>query len=83
MVTQGFEAGGHPGMFLTDDIATQPGTFALVPQVVDAVKVPVIAAGGIADCQRSMPIRVEEVSGPRQQAAIPSFLTGFFARLQV
>ena len=36
-------------MFLTDDIATQPGTFALVPQVVDAVKVPVIAAGGIAD----------------------------------
>ena len=36
-------------MFLTDDIATQAGTFALVPQVVDAVKVPVIAAGGIAD----------------------------------
>jgi nitronate monooxygenase len=36
-------------MFLTEDIAEQPGTFALVPQVVDAVKVPVIAAGGIAD----------------------------------
>ena len=36
-------------MFLTDNIAQQPGTFALVPQVVDAVKVPVIAAGGIAD----------------------------------
>ena len=36
-------------MFLTDNIAEQPGTFALVPQVVDAVKVPVIAAGGIAD----------------------------------
>ena len=36
-------------MFLTDDIATQTGTFALLPQVVDAVKVPVIAAGGIAD----------------------------------
>ena len=36
-------------MFLTDDIATQAGTFALVPQVVDAVRVPVIAAGGIAD----------------------------------
>ncbi|MDH3452767.1 MAG: nitronate monooxygenase, partial [Gammaproteobacteria bacterium] len=46
---QGNEAGGHRGMFLTDDIATQPGTFALVPQVVDAVSVPVIAAGGIAD----------------------------------
>jgi nitronate monooxygenase len=38
-------------MFLTDDIAEQPGTFALVPQVVDAVKVPVIAAGGIVDAQ--------------------------------
>jgi nitronate monooxygenase len=49
IIAQGYEAGGHRGMFLTDDIATQPGTFALVPQVVDAVKVPVIAAGGIAD----------------------------------
>ena len=49
VIAQGFEAGGHRGMFLTDDIATQAGTFALVPQVVDAVKVPVIAAGGIAD----------------------------------
>ncbi len=49
VVAQGYEAGGHRGMFLTDDIATQAGTFALVPQVVDAVKVPVIAAGGIAD----------------------------------
>jgi nitronate monooxygenase len=49
IVAQGAEAGGHRGMFLTDDIAEQPGTFALVPQVVDAVKVPVIAAGGIAD----------------------------------
>ncbi len=49
VIAQGTEAGGHRGMFLTDDIAEQPGTFALVPQVVDAVKVPVIAAGGIAD----------------------------------
>ena len=49
IIAQGCEAGAHRGMFLTDDIATQPGTFALVPQVVDAVKVPVIAAGGIAD----------------------------------
>ena len=49
IIAQGYEAGGHRGMFLTDDIATQPGTFALVPQVVDAVEVPVIAAGGIAD----------------------------------
>jgi nitronate monooxygenase len=49
IIAQGAEAGGHRGMFLTDDIAEQPGTFALVPQVVDAVKVPVIASGGIAD----------------------------------
>src|SRR6202040_1741642 len=49
IIAQGAEAGGHRGMFLTDNIAEQPGTFALVPQGVDAVKVPVIAAGGIAD----------------------------------
>ena len=49
IIAQGAEAGGHRGMFLTDDISEQPGTFALVPQVVDAVHVPVIAAGGIAD----------------------------------
>ncbi len=49
IIAQGAEAGGHRGMFLTRNIAEQPGTFALVPQVVDAVKVPVIAAGGIAD----------------------------------
>jgi len=49
IIAQGAEAGGHRGMFLTDAIAEQPGTFALVPQVVDAVRVPVIAAGGIAD----------------------------------
>ncbi|MBN9023214.1 MAG: nitronate monooxygenase, partial [Rhizobiales bacterium] len=51
VIAQGVEAGGHRGMFLTDDIATQVGTFALVPQVVDAVRVPVIAAGGIADAR--------------------------------
>jgi nitronate monooxygenase len=49
IIAQGAEAGGHRSMFLTDNIAEQLGTFALVPQVVDAVKVPVIAAGGIAD----------------------------------
>lgn len=49
IIAQGAEAGGHRGMFLTNNIAEQPGTFALVPQVVDAVKVPVVAAGGIAD----------------------------------
>src|SRR5665811_2077623 len=49
IIAQGAEAGGHRGMFLTENIHEQPGTFALVPQVVDAVRVPVIAAGGIAD----------------------------------
>jgi nitronate monooxygenase len=49
VIAQGAEAGGHRGMFLTDRLAEQPGLFALLPQVVDAVKVPVIAAGGIAD----------------------------------
>lgn len=49
VIAQGAEAGGHRGMFLTENIASQPGTMSLVPQVVDAVKVPVIAAGGIAD----------------------------------
>jgi nitronate monooxygenase len=51
IVAQGYEAGGHRGMFLSDDLAAQVGTFALVPQVVDAVKVPVIAAGGSTDAR--------------------------------
>ena len=49
VIAMGFEAGGHRGNFLTRDMSAQVGTFALVPQVVDAVRVPVIAAGGIAD----------------------------------
>jgi nitronate monooxygenase len=51
IIAQGLEAGGHRGMFLSEDLTTQVGTVALVPQVVRAVKVPVIAAGGIADAQ--------------------------------
>lgn len=47
VIAQGLEAGGHRGMFLTADLATQLGTMALVPQVARAVQVPVIAAGGI------------------------------------
>lgn len=49
IIAMGFEAGGHRGSFLTEDMATQVGTMALVPQIVDAVDVPVIAAGGIGD----------------------------------
>ena len=52
-LAQGYEAGGHRGTFLAQSLnsasSSQPGTLALVPQVVDAVKVPVVAAGGIAD----------------------------------
>lgn len=55
IIAQGAEAGGHRGIFLSDDVlrdaGNQPGTFALVPQVADAVKVPVIAAGGISDAR--------------------------------
>ena len=51
IIAQGYEAGGHRGMFLSDDLATQVGTFALVPQVADAVTVPVIATGGIGDAR--------------------------------
>ncbi len=49
IIAQGFEAGGHRGTFLTDEVFTQVGTMALVPQIVDSVRIPVIAAGGIAD----------------------------------
>jgi nitronate monooxygenase len=51
IIAMGYEAGGHRGMFLSDDLSSQVGTVALVPQIVDAVKVPVIAAGGISDAR--------------------------------
>lgn len=51
IVAQGLEAGGHRGIFLSEDLNTQVGTFALLPQIVRAVKIPVIAAGGIADAK--------------------------------
>lgn len=51
IIAQGSEAGGHRGMFLAEDVTTQPGTFALLPQIARRVKVPVIATGGIADAE--------------------------------
>jgi nitronate monooxygenase len=51
VIAQGLEAGGHRGMFLSDDLTRQVGTVALVPQLVRALRVPVIAAGGIADAR--------------------------------
>lgn len=49
IIAQGTEAGGHRGTFTSVDISMQPGLFSLLPQMVDAVRVPVIAAGGVAD----------------------------------
>ncbi len=49
IIAQGYEAGGHRGFFASSEVQAQVGTMALVPQIVDAVSVPVIAAGGIAD----------------------------------
>lgn len=51
IIAQGVEAGGHRGLFLSSEIATQMGTMALLPQIVQNVKLPVIAAGGIADAR--------------------------------
>lgn len=48
IIAQGIEAGGHRGMFLSNDISTQMGLLSLLPQIVSRVNVPVIAAGGIA-----------------------------------
>lgn len=51
IIAQGLEAGGHRGHFLSDDLSLQSGLFGLLPQIVEAVSVPVIAAGGIADAR--------------------------------
>jgi nitronate monooxygenase len=51
IIAQGREAGGHRGMFLSDDINAQPGLIALLPQVRDTVRLPVVAAGGISDAR--------------------------------
>jgi len=49
IIAQGFEAGGHRGSFSDSPGAGMIGTMALVPQIADAVRIPVVAAGGIAD----------------------------------
>ena len=68
VIAQGAEAGGHRGMFLTDDVDAQPGLFALLPQVVDAVKVPVIAAGESPTDARS---RRRSCSAPAPRRSAP------------
>lgn len=51
IIAQGLEAGGHRGHFLSDDLTEQLGTFSLLPQIIAAVDIPVIAAGGIVDAR--------------------------------
>jgi nitronate monooxygenase len=63
VIAQGLEAGGHRGLFLTDDLSTQLGSFALWPQVTQAVKLPVIAAGGITDAAGVRAARALGVAG--------------------
>ena len=63
VIAQGLEAGGHRGMFLSEDLTTQVGTFALVPQIASAVRIPVIAAGGIADARGAAAARALGADG--------------------
>jgi nitronate monooxygenase len=51
VIAQGLEAGGHRGLFLSTDITTQIGSLALIPKIVSAVNIPVIAAGGFSDAK--------------------------------
>ena len=51
IIAQGLEAGGHRGHFLSDDLGLHMGIFALLPRITSRVKLPVIAAGGIASSE--------------------------------
>ena len=69
IIAQGLEAGGHRGLFLSADLSTQLGTLALLPQVVQAVHVPVIAAGGIASPQAVAAARLLGAAGVQMGTA--------------
>jgi len=72
VIAQGLEAGGHRGMFLTTDLSTQVGSFALLPQVIKAVKVPVVAAGGISSAAS---VRAAQALGASAVQVGTAFLT--------
>ena len=72
VIAQGLEAGGHRGMFLTEDISTQMGTLALLPQIKKAVNIPVIAAGGISNAAA---VRAAKMLGASAVQVGTAFLT--------
>ena len=72
IIAQGLEAGGHRGMFLTEDLSTQVGTLSLLPQMVKAVKLPVIAAGGISSAAA---VRAAKALGASAVQVGTAFLT--------
>ena len=72
VIAQGLEAGGHRGMFLTTDLSTQVGTLSLLPQIVKAVTVPVIAAGGISSAAA---VKAAQSLGASAVQAGTAFLT--------
>jgi nitronate monooxygenase len=79
IIAQGVEAGGHRGMFLTSDITTQMTTMALVRQIVQAVKLPVIATGGIVDAESvaaAMALGASEVQVGTAYLLCPEATTG-------
>ena len=69
VIAQGLEAGGHRGMFLSDNLSEQSGTLALLPQVVQAVQLPVIAAGGLACGQSATAATVLGAAGVQMGSA--------------
>ena len=81
VIAQGLEAGGHRGMFLSEDLSTQMGTLALLPQMVQALKLPVIAAGGIVSAPGIEAARALGAAGVQMGTAYlcsdeASFVTG-------
>ncbi|MDO8902568.1 MAG: nitronate monooxygenase, partial [Phenylobacterium sp.] len=88
VIAMGYEAGGHRGSFLTDDMSAQPGLMALLPQIVDVAPVPVIAAGGIADGRGiaaafalgAAAVQLGTVYLPGPQSLIPAFHRQALAR---